>query len=62
MFSLGAQIQNFGVKELLDTFIKIAPEPQNRETTNGVVEPTDNNFSGFVFKIHTNWIRDTGIG
>ena len=50
----GSALNNFGVKELLDTFIKIAPEPQSRETTNGVVEPTDNNFSGFVFKIHAN--------
>ena len=42
------------MKELLDTFIKIAPGPQSRETTNGVIEPTNNSFSGFVFKIHAN--------
>ena len=50
----GSALNNFGVKELLDTFIKIAPGPQSRETTNGVIEPTHNNFSGFVFKIHAN--------
>jgi peptide chain release factor 3 len=50
----GSALNNFGVKELLDTFIKIAPGPQGRETTKGFIEPTHNNFSGFVFKIHAN--------
>lgn len=50
----GSALNNFGVKELLDTFIKIAPSPVSRETTNGIVEPHHNNFSGFVFKIHAN--------
>ena len=44
----------FGVQELLDTFIKIAPSPRGRETTMRIVDPTDNKFSGFVFKIHAN--------
>jgi len=50
----GSALNNFGVKELLDTFIEIAPSPKARETTNGTVHPRDNNFSGFVFKIHSN--------
>jgi len=50
----GSALNNFGVKELLDTFIKIAPVPQSRETTNGIAKPDDNKFSGFVFKIHAN--------
>jgi len=50
----GSAINNFGVKELLDTFIEIAPSPTNREITNGTVKPVDKNFSGFVFKIHSN--------
>ncbi len=50
----GSALNNFGVKELLDTFIEIAPPPQKRETTNGSVAPGDKNFSGFVFKIHAN--------
>ncbi len=50
----GSAINNFGVKELLDTFIKIAPKPLARETTTGLINPEDEKFSGFVFKIHAN--------
>ncbi|OFY89266.1 MAG: peptide chain release factor 3, partial [Bacteroidetes bacterium RIFCSPLOWO2_12_FULL_31_6] len=50
----GSALNNFGVQELLDTFIKIAPSPRGRETTLKVIEPTDEKFSGFVFKIHAN--------
>ena len=50
----GSALNNFGVKELLDTFVEIAPTPGSRETTNGMVEPKNNRFSGFVFKIHAN--------
>ena len=50
----GSAINNFGVKELLDTFIEISPRPQHRETTTRWVEPEEKNFSGFVFKIHAN--------
>jgi len=50
----GSAINNFGVKELLDTFIRISPFPLSRETDKGEIEPTDKKFSGFVFKIHAN--------
>lgn len=50
----GSAINNFGVKELLETFIQIAPLPQHRQTTVRIVEPEENKFSGFVFKIHAN--------
>lgn len=50
----GSAINNFGVKELLDTFIKIAPEPQDRETTKRIVDADEDKLSGFVFKIHAN--------
>jgi peptide chain release factor 3 len=50
----GSAINNFGVKELLETFIQIAPLPQERAVTTRVVEPEENKFSGFVFKIHAN--------
>ncbi len=50
----GSAINNFGVKELLDTFIDIAPQPQPRETTERTVYPTEEKFTGFVFKIHAN--------
>ena len=50
----GSAINNFGVKELLDTFIRVAPSPLPRETNARVVEPTEDKLSGFIFKIHAN--------
>ncbi len=50
----GSAVNNFGVKEMLDTFIRISPSPLPRETDEGKIAPTDKNFSGFVFKIHAN--------
>lgn len=50
----GSAVNNFGVKELLDTFIRIAPPPIPRETTVRVIRPEEHKFTGFVFKIHAN--------
>jgi peptide chain release factor 3 len=50
----GSAINNFGVRELLDTFIAIAPEPGARPADSRVVTPHEKSFSGFVFKIHAN--------
>jgi peptide chain release factor 3 len=50
----GSAINNFGVKEMLETFIRIAPAPQPRPTTAGEVRPENEKMSGFVFKIHAN--------
>ncbi|MBI3502742.1 MAG: peptide chain release factor 3 [Bacteroidetes bacterium] len=50
----GSAINNFGVKELLDTFVKIAPFPLSRQADVRMVSPEENNFTGFVFKIHAN--------
>ncbi len=50
----GSAVNNFGVKELLDTFIRISPFPRGRMTDEGQIEPGDAKFSGFVFKIHAN--------
>ncbi|MET3732017.1 peptide chain release factor 3 [Moheibacter stercoris] len=50
----GSALNNFGVRELLDAFVDIAPNPQPKETTTRIVEPYEKNFSGFVFKIHAN--------
>jgi peptide chain release factor 3 len=50
----GSAINNFGVREMLDNFIRIAPIPQCRPTTEGMVCPEDEKLSGFVFKIHAN--------
>src|SRR5690606_25885656 len=48
----GSAVNNFGIKEMLDTFVEIAPVPRGRNTSSGEVQPEDKNFSGFVFKIH----------
>lgn len=50
----GSAVNNFGVQEMLDTFIKIAPFPKERETEERMISPTEDKFSGFVFKIHAN--------
>lgn len=50
----GSAVNNFGVQELLDQFVEIAPAPKPRVTDQGPVEPVDPKFSGFVFKIHAN--------
>ena len=50
----GSAINNFGVKEMLDCFVDIAPNPLPRPTEERMVEPTEEQFAGFVFKIHAN--------
>lgn len=50
----GSAVNNFGVGELLDTFIRIAPHPLSRTTDKRVVEPEEPKFTGFIFKIHAN--------
>ncbi len=50
----GSAVNNFGVRELLDCFIQIAPTPRPRETEVRQVVPDEDKFSGFIFKIHAN--------
>ena len=50
----GSALNNFGVRELLDCFIEIAPSPRPKESDTRLVNPDESNFSGFVFKIHAN--------
>jgi peptide chain release factor 3 len=50
----GAAIHNYGVKELLDAFVRYAPEPQPRQTEHRVVAPDESALTGFVFKIQAN--------
>lgn len=50
----GSAINNFGIKELLDDFVLYAPGPQPRPTLERLVEPSEQAFSGFVFKIQAN--------
>lgn len=50
----GSAVNNFGVKELLETFTEIAPPPGGRPSNVRVVNPDEKAFTGFVFKIHAN--------
>ena len=49
----GSALNNFGVKELLDCFVQIAPSPRPVAAEERTVNPEDA-FSGFIFKIHAN--------
>ena len=60
----GSAVNNFGVRELLDAFVEIAPAPRPRETSTRAVSPEEEDFTGFVFKIQANMDpshRDSGI-
>ncbi len=50
----GSAINTFGVRELLDYFVQYAPAPQPRETNLRKINPDEEKFSGFVFKIQAN--------
>lgn len=50
----GSALNNFGVRELLDCFVKIAPPPRPKKSEERLVQPDEKDFSGFVFKIHAN--------
>ncbi|TKD59098.1 peptide chain release factor 3 [Flavobacterium sp. ASW18X] len=50
----GSALNNFGVRELLDCFIEIAPPPRPKMAEERLVKANEKEFSGFVFKIHAN--------
>jgi peptide chain release factor 3 len=50
----GSALNNFGVKELLDAFVEMAPSPGPRHALTRDVSPYEESFSGFVFKIQAN--------
>ena len=50
----GSALNTFGVKELLDCFVKIAPAPKPVMAEEREIRPEEDAFSGFVFKIHAN--------
>lgn len=50
----GTALGNFGVREMLDDFVQWAPAPQSRDTSEREVLPSEDKFSGFVFKIQAN--------
>lgn len=50
----GSALNNFGVQELLDCFVEIAPSPKSTKAEERIVKPTEPKFSGFIFKITAN--------
>jgi peptide chain release factor 3 len=50
----GSALSNFGVKELLDEFVRHAPTPQPRDAEQRQVAPDEDKLTGFVFKIQAN--------
>ncbi|MBS3803924.1 MAG: peptide chain release factor 3 [Oleiphilaceae bacterium] len=50
----GTALGNFGVDHMLDGLVEWAPTPQPRDTDTRTVKPTDEGFSGFIFKIQAN--------
>jgi peptide chain release factor 3 len=54
----GSALTNFGIFPFLERFLEMAPSPYARPSDAGPIEPTDENFSGFVFKIQANMDAD----
>ncbi|WP_018923459.1 peptide chain release factor 3 [Salsuginibacillus kocurii] len=50
----GSAVANFGVQNFLEHFLKMAPSPAPRVSDQGVVDPVESPFSGFIFKIQAN--------
>ena len=50
----GSALTNFGLEPFLEALVELAPSPQPRQSDAGVVVPTDERFTGFVFKIQAN--------
>nr|WP_092074099.1 peptide chain release factor 3 [Dendrosporobacter quercicolus]NSL47763.1 peptide chain release factor 3 [Dendrosporobacter quercicolus DSM 1736]SDM77440.1 peptide chain release factor 3 [Dendrosporobacter quercicolus] len=50
----GSAMTNFGVRNFLEQFLRLAPAPAPRLSSAGLVQPADSKFSAFVFKIQAN--------
>ena len=50
----GSALNSFGVEPFLEAILDLAPPPVLRETAQGVIDPTSDVFSGFVFKVQAN--------
>jgi peptide subunit release factor RF-3 len=58
--SFGSALNNFGVRELLDCFVEIAPSPRPKESKR-IVDPKEKNV-WICFKIHANMDQNTETG
>ncbi len=50
----GSAINNFGVQTFLENFLELAPSPTPRKSDQGLIEPLNEKFSGYIFKIQAN--------
>ncbi len=50
----GSALNNFGVQELLNCFVEIAPSPRSTQAEERLVQPEEQKFTGFIFKITAN--------
>lgn len=50
----GSAVTNFGVEPFLDRFLSFTRPPTGRESDQGMIEPENPSFSGFIFKIQAN--------
>ncbi len=50
----GSAVNNFGMQELLESFIKLAPAPLSKPTHERIVNPSETKVTAFAFKIHAN--------
>ena len=50
----GSAMTNFGVRGFLEEYLRLAPAPQPRISSDGLISPDDEKFSGFIFKIQAN--------
>ncbi|PWV89358.1 peptide chain release factor 3 [Paenibacillus cellulosilyticus] len=50
----GSAVNNFGVQTFLENFLQLAPKPTPRKSEDGIIEPTSEKFTGYVFKIQAN--------
>ena len=50
----GSAMTNFGVQNFLEEYLRLAPQPAARSSSDGVIQPNDEKFSAFVFKIQAN--------
>ena len=50
----GSAMTNFGVQNFLEEYLRLAPPPAPRLSSDGIIEPEDEKFSAFVFKIQAN--------
>ena len=50
----GSALNNFGVQELLNCFVEIAPSPKPTQAEERIIRPEEPKFTGFIFKITAN--------